>query len=175
MKKEYTPGQLINNLVFICNEGPYIRPNGAKERRVRVVCQFCGKSFVTRVDKVSSGHTKSCGCSISQSRRIAVLTTHGLSGTHIFGVWKGMMDRCYNKKSISYPWYGACGVTICDEWRVSPTAFVDYVSKLPGYNKPGYTIDRMDTYGNYEPGNVKWSTWAEQNSNRKPKGTITQK
>lgn len=29
------------------------------------------------------------------------------------------------------------------------------------------TLDRIDTTGNYEPGNLKWSSWHEQRLNQK--------
>jgi hypothetical protein len=31
------------------------------------------------------------------------------------------------------------------------------------------SIDRIDNEGHYEPGNVKWSTRREQNSNQRPR------
>lgn len=35
-----------------------------------------------------------------------------------YNVWVHMIDRCYNKNSTNYLWYGEKGVTICDEWKL---------------------------------------------------------
>ena len=39
------------------------------------------------------------------------------SFNYIYNVWKGLLDRCYNRKSNRYNSYGAKGITVCDEWH----------------------------------------------------------
>lgn len=39
-----------------------------------------------------------------------------------------------------------------------------------GVRPEGKTLDRIDPLGNYEPGNVRWATFAEQSANRLPRG-----
>lgn len=34
----------------------------------------------------------------------------------IYKKWQNILNRCYNLKNISYKYYGALNVTVCDEW-----------------------------------------------------------
>lgn len=76
-----------------------------------------------------------------------------------------MRNRCNNPKASRYHRYGGRGISVCGDWDDFPT-FLAHVSKLDHYGDPGYTLDRIDNDGNYEPGNVRWATYAEQNANR---------
>lgn len=46
--------------------------------------------------------------------------------------------------------------------------FIADIEANIGSRPPGHTLDRVDNDGNYEVGNVKWSTWSEQMRNRAP-------
>ena len=79
--------------------------------------------------------------------------------------WRAMKTRCYCKKYHSYNRYGGRGIKVCDEWLNDCQAFLDYIGNKPE-PKSKYSLDRIDNNGNYEPGNVKWSTREQQNYNR---------
>lgn len=80
----------------------------------------------------------------------------------LYSTWANMRQRCLNTNNPDYQYYGGKGVTICEEWRDFWT-FVQDVGEKP----EGMTLDRIDGDGDYEPGNVKWSTKSEQNFNRR--------
>lgn len=72
---------------------------------------------------------------------------HGLKDTREYNVWMGIKQRCYNKNSSAYKYYGAKGIKMCDEWLYSVTNFYNWLHKN-GYDNTAafgkYTIDRID-------------------------------
>lgn len=77
-----------------------------------------------------------------------------------------MMNRCYNPKNKVFHNYGGRGIVVCAEWH-DFLAFKKYVENLPHYRKKGFSIDRKNNNGNYEPGNIQWASKIEQANNRK--------
>jgi hypothetical protein len=73
-----------------------------------------------------------------------------------------------------YHLYGGRGVTICPEWlggsagkKTSVEGFSTFLSYIGERPSPRHTIDRVDNSRGYEPGNVRWATFAEQAKNRR--------
>ena len=82
--------------------------------------------------------------------------------------WSSMNARCFNPKSRRYDRYGGRGITVCERWK----SFDNFLADM-GIRPPGCTIDRIDTYGNYEPENCKWSSPKAQQRNRRINRIIT--
>jgi hypothetical protein len=76
-----------------------------------------------------------------------------------YSAWARMKDRCSNPNFIEFHVYGGRGVSVCERWKKSFTAFFEDVGPAPS---PEHSIDRIDNDGNYEPGNVRWATKHEQ-------------
>lgn len=81
-----------------------------------------------------------------------------------YGIWAGMLTRCYNAKHNTFPRYGGRGITVCDRWRQDFAAFAEDMGPRPSTS---HSIDRIDGTGNYEPGNCRWATNAEQVANKR--------
>jgi hypothetical protein len=62
-----------------------------------------------------------------------------------------MINRCENPNGSDWKYYGARGISVCPEWRDSFAVFLADVGPKPS---PGLSIDRIDTNGNYEPGDL---------------------
>jgi hypothetical protein len=70
-----------------------------------------------------------------------------------------MIDRCTNPNADKWRYYGGRGVTVCERWRHSFSAFLNDVGQRP---LPSLSLDRIDPFGNYEPGNCRWATKQQQ-------------
>lgn len=81
-------------------------------------------------------------------------------GTPIYGVWSNMIGRCTNPNSQVWDYYGGRGISVCEEWLKFENFFEDM-----GVPPEGLEIDRTDNYGNYEPGNCRWTDRITQMNN----------
>lgn len=88
---------------------------------------------------------------------------HGMRNSPEYRAWLNMRQRCNNPNHISYPNYGGRGISVCNEWENSFSAFFEHVGSRP----EGMTLDRIDNSRGYEPGNVRWASYFDQNGNRR--------
>lgn len=91
---------------------------------------------------------------------------HDMSRTRIYKIWIGMKARCNNPKAVPYPYYGAKGIRVCDEWQDKQNGFMNFYqwSLKNGYSD-ALSIDRIDPTGDYEPNNCRWADRNVQNMN----------
>lgn len=132
----------------------------------------CGNTVSVKGIHLRSGHTKSCGCYKSEIET-QVHTTHRMSKTNIYSEWNGIIQRCENTNNKSFLDYGGKGITMCERWRKSFEAFYADVSKLPNFGIEGYSINRIDNNGDYEPNNVEWADDITQANNKRNNHLIT--
>lgn len=91
------------------------------------------------------------------------------SGMPEYRVYRQMLQRCYLKTAPNYRFYGAKGVTVCDRWRFGEDGKRGYHCFIEdmGLRPEGLTLDRIDPFKPYGPGNCRWATWQEQAANKR--------
>lgn len=89
---------------------------------------------------------------------------HGMKKTRLYNIYRNILARCNNPKSISYKWYGDKGIKVCDSWQESPRSFFEW-AKTSGYGE-NLQIDRIDNGKGYSPENCRWVTPKENSSNK---------
>lgn len=98
--------------------------------------------------------------------------THRKTFTPEYASWKAMRNRCNYKGNKSYSYYGGRGITVCERWD----SFVNFLADM-GSKPEGYTLDRIDVNGNYEPSNCRWASKSQQlrNTSRAKVATLNGK
>lgn len=128
-------------------------------RRWLFACD-CGREVEAPVGRVRIGNTRSCGCLHSEAVA-GRNTTHGKSRRAEYQAWCKMRERCEHPGSKDYRLYGQRGIRVCDRWQ-DFASFIDDMGPRPSSE---HSIDRVDSNGNYEPGNCRWATATEQARN----------
>ena len=119
-------------------------------------CSKCGQVKEVNIYNLMLGKTKGC----------MKCNQHGLieGNERVHRVWRNMLNRCTNPKVKCYDNYGGRGIAVCEEWRAFPK-FLKWAMSS-GYGNE-LQIDRIDSNGNYEPGNCRWVTSKVNNRNRR--------
>lgn len=145
------------------------RRNGRNYWRCR--CD-CGNLTDVRVDALTTGNTKTCGCT-----RRRYNATHGMSHLRLYKTWSHMMDRCYSKNYHNYANYGGRGISVYEPWHDFLTFYREVVEEYNEhaleYGERETTLDRIDSNGNYEPGNIRFATYKVQANNRRNTKGVT--
>ena len=144
-----------------------VRIGNEKRFRWRCKCE-CGNEVIVASYKLKSGHTRSCGCLLTDCLVKRNKARAKPRNERLYRIYYGMMSRCQNKKYDAYKHYGARGISVCPEWAGHFYDFEEW-ALLNGY-ADDLTLDRINNDGNYEPSNCRWTTMKVQSNNRHPAG-----
>lgn len=123
------------------------------------ICDCGGKTVVAGIS-LRCNHTMSCGCLQDERQKYGAIT-HGYTNTPVWRAWRAMKHRCKGKNFDRYMNYAGRGISYCDRWK----SFENFLADM-GEPPLGFTLERIDVNGNYEPSNCKWITADAQYSNK---------
>jgi hypothetical protein len=137
--------------------------DGQNKALWKCLCSTCGKiSFKTQkqIYRPRMGQLF-CRCSTLEPKG---------SKMKFYGIWSGMMTRCYNTKSRDYKNWGARGIAVCDKWRNN---YFEFHKWAESRWRAGLSLDRRNNDKNYSPSNCRFTTPSKQINNRRATVWIT--
>lgn len=124
----------------------------------------CGEKVNRRMESLTRPQNSNCG-----RHQVELVNGHGMSRTNIYKSWVSMVQRCTNPNTQSWANYGQRGIRVCERWL----DFKNFYEDMGDPPFPLASIERENNNGNYEPGNVKWASKAEQNRNQRSNILVT--
>lgn len=151
-----------NKLTIIEQIESYISPKGQIKKRFLCKCD-CGNYINVTLSNLSSKNTTSCGC-VKKGKK----TIHDIpiKKRKYYDTWMGIKKRCFNKNSKDYYRYGGRGIILFEEWCNDYIKFENWILQNLGERPQGFSLDRINNDGNYEPNNLRWATKKEQANNK---------
>ena len=154
-------GQKKDKLTAVSSTGK-VCANG--DYKWNFICD-CGNTRIMSIGNFNSKENLACSA-CSRKRISEARTTHGFNKNHkTYKAWTKMKERCFNPNSNSYADYGARGITVHPYFLEDFMNFYNEIGEAPN-NGRLWSIDRIDYTKNYEPGNIRWATNAQQARNK---------
>lgn len=151
-------------------------PEHLKDKKsTYLLCECtCGNTKIVQKQKLTNGHTVSCGChraEIASKKMKASKTITGLSGTKFYRIWYYMKKRCTDPDYDEYENYGAKGIKIAEEWldfeNFMKDMYDSYIAFEEKHGEGSATLSRIDPDGDYTKDNCKWVTQSEKSRNKR--------
>lgn len=127
----------------------------------------CGNQTTIRLSRLFDGQS-GCGCGRGKK---SVRHGHAALGSSspTYSSWSAMKDRCLTPAHVSWSRYGGRGITVCERW-LSFDLFLQDMGPRPSLK---HSLDRIESDGNYEPGNCRWATAKTQGRNHSGNKVLT--
>lgn len=97
----------------------------------------------------------------SKQKRPSHRRTHGKTNSPEYGTYHRAIRRCRSPEDVNFSNYGGRGI----EFRFA--SFEEFYAEVGDRPSSEHSLDRIDTNGHYEKGNVRWATLPEQRRNQR--------
>lgn len=132
-------------------------PDGHQLWRIR--CKECGREFIRASNQVKAPSKIAYSCSHKRITGQDVKYDNHWKNPRIMKIYYNIISRCYDTSSKDYRFYGAKGVSVCQDWLDNPIHFEEW-ALVNGYEE-NLTIDRKNETKGYSPDNCRWITMEE--------------
>lgn len=150
-------GTRIGDWTVIAQEElPQYRGRSPTASRVRCVC---GTEKIRTNSYLRAGGSRSCGCKRGHALAMSGVT-HNKSRSSSYKLWQGIKQRLKFQA-------GYAGIKMHEPWVHDFEAFDAFIEALGPKPTPQHTLDRIDSAGDYEPGNLRWADKTTQSLNRR--------
>ena len=130
-------------------------------------CCSCGRTEIWKFNYELHGrHHKQCRLCRLNARGSNFQWRHCFPRKIVKAV-TGAIVRCTDSNSTGYKHWGGRGISVCKRWLKQPALFCRYLMCLKGSDDVNLVLDRIDNDGNYESGNLRWTTRSVSLSNRR--------
>lgn len=124
----------------------------------------CGLEKQLKNNYLRAGRSNGCGCRRSDALSRGS-TRHGRSYSATYSLWKSIKYRL--KRQLRY-----AGIKMHEPWVEDFEKFEAFIETLGPKPTPEHTLDRIESRGHYEPGNLRWADKSEQALNRRDTGNF---
>ena len=170
-----------------------VAPKGKNNMRYFECKCECGTVRDFKIYRLTQGITVSCGCygrevsaikGVEAAKNLipyqfkkGIIVHNFVDGDnskinknenyYLTRLWQGIKQRCYNPNEPGYKWYGARGIEMHKEWIKDYQLFKKWILDNLGHRPEGYSVDRINVDGHYEPDNLRWADKKTQMQNRR--------
>ena len=155
---------------------PIDRRMARKRAYVNVICAHCKAERQIRADQPTPKYCKKCSPIFRDPAQYDCHRKHGMSRKKaeygqaeksskpkVYAAYYDARRRCTTDDHRWYRWYRDV------EFRFN--SFEEWYAELGDPPSPSHTVDRINSLGHYEPGNVRWADWKTQANNKRPKAS----
>lgn len=158
----------------IYNQLMVLESIGILKRYTSYKCKCsCGKiTIIKGVSLFGKNPTKSCGCLVGKNLiplNKRKKRKHGLTHTSFYNIWCGLKQRCNDKNTKQYKFYGGRGITYDPRWddfiNFKKDMYLKYLYAVKQLKMKKPSIERKNVNGNYSKENCCWIPLNKQAGN----------